>query len=348
MRKRKAAVIGCGSIAPRHLDAIEALENVELVGVCDIREERVRETANRYHTRAYTDYKKLFEIERPDAVHLCLPHDLHTVVARDAFAAGIHVLSEKPAGILYEDVLQTVEMAEALDLRYGVIFQNRFNVPAQLTRARIHDGRLGRVLAARTVLTWSRSPEYYSGTDWKGTWSREGGGVIINQSIHVLDLANWFIDSDIADVQVSLHNRLHPGIAVEDTAEGLVQYKNGARLVFYATNNYLCDETVEIRLQCEHGSAVMTYDEISIRYQDGTTERAQNSRETFSYSGGKGCWGNQHIVQIRQFYRAVAGEEPLALTARDALKTQDLICRIYREPYAVMTDRLRGTEGSAV
>lgn len=338
MKKMKAAVIGCGSISPMHLDAIAALENVELAGVCDIRPERAEEKARQYHTRAYTDYKELFEVEKPDAIHLCLPHDLHTAVARDAFAAGIHVISEKPAGILYDDVLRTVQMADALGLQYGVIFQNRFNVPAQVVKARIADGKLGRVLAARTVLTWNRPPEYYSSTDWKGTWEREGGGVIINQSIHILDLANWFIDSTITDVTASLHNRLHPNIKVEDTAEGLVQYENGARLVFYATNNYLCDETVEIRLHCEHGSAVMTYDEITIRYNDGTTEYAENETEKFEYSGGKLCWGKQHVIQIGQFYRAVAGEEPLALSAADALKTQDLICRIYREPYAKLTE----------
>lgn len=333
MKKIRAAVIGCGSISPMHLDAIASLANVEMVGVCDIRAERAEAKAKLYHTRAYTDYKALFREEKPDAVHLCLPHDLHTVVARDAFAAGIHVISEKPAGILYDDVLRTVEMAEKLDLQYGVIFQNRFNVPAQLVKKRIADGRLGRVLAARTVLTWNRPAEYYSSTDWKGTWDREGGGVIINQSIHILDLANWFIDSTITDVSSSLHNRLHPNIKVEDTAEGLVCYDSGARLAFYATNNYCCDEPVEIRLQCEHGSAVMTYDEITIRYHDGSVETAENPTEKFEYSGGKLCWGKQHVIQISQFYKAVMGEEPLALSARDALKTQELICRIYKEPY---------------
>lgn len=338
MKKWKAAVIGCGSISPMHLDALEALENIELVGVCDIRRERAEERAQQYHTRAYTDYKELFAVEKPDAVHLCLPHDLHTAVAREAFQAGIHVLSEKPAGIHYDDVERTVEMAERLGLYYGVIFQNRFNVPARLVKERITDGKLGRVLSARTVLTWNRTDAYYASTDWKGTWEREGGGVIINQSIHILDLANWFIDSTITDVVCSLHNRLHPSIKVEDTAEGLVTYENGARLVFFATNNYAVDEQVEIRLQCENGSVKMTYDAIDITYCDGTAEHAQNAPKQFKYTGAKRCWGMQHVLQIEQFYRALSGEEPLALTARDALKTQDLICRIYRKPY----DELKG------
>ena len=157
-------------------------------------------------------------------MHLCLPHDLHTKVARDAFEAGIHVISEKPAGILYDDVKSTVELAEKLGLQYGVIFQNRFNVPAQLVKQRIADGKLGKVLAARTVLTWNRPPEYYSCTDWKGTWEREGGGVIINQSIHILDLANWFIDSTITDEYEAVRpfaRHIHVQDAVNKNGEGV-------------------------------------------------------------------------------------------------------------------------------
>lgn len=333
MKKLKAAVIGCGSISTMHLDAIQALENVELVGVCDIRKERAEEKACAYNTKAFTDYHDLFANAKPDAVHLCLPHYLHTIVAREAFDAGIHVLSEKPIGIQYEDAAKTVDMADQLSLQYGVIFQNHFNAPSVFVKKRIEDGRLGAVKCARAVLSWQRTEEYYSSTDWKGTWDKEGGGVMINQAIHILDLANWFIDNDPVDVQASIHNRLHPNIVVEDTAEGLVQYANGARLLFYATNNYYCDEDVEIRLYCKNGTAVLSYDELTIKYNDGTIESVSNNNMRFAYSGGKACWGQQHAAQIRQFYSAVAGNEPLQGTARYALRIQKIICGIYREPY---------------
>ena len=333
MTKLRAAVIGCGNISSMHLDAIKALDNVELVGVCDILRERAEDKAKIYNTKAFTDYHELFNIAKPDAVHLCLPHYLHTIVARDAFSAGIHVLSEKPIGIQYSDALQTVEMAEQCALQYGVIFQNRYNAPSVLVKKRIEDGRLGRVKSARAVLSWERTEEYYSCTDWKGTWDMEGGGVMINQAIHILDLANWFINSEPVKVEASIHNRLHPHISVEDTAEGLVQYSNGARLLFYATNNYYSSEDVEIRLYCENGKAILSYDDLTIRYFDGTVESVNNQDNSFVYSGGKACWGQQHFVQISHFYNAVSGIEILQGSAREALRIQKIICGIYQEPY---------------
>ncbi len=329
----RVAVIGCGAISGMHLDSAAALPEAELVAVCDIVPEKAKAAAEKYGARAYTDYREMFRQERLDAVHICLPHYLHTPVACEAFRAGIHVLSEKPMSIRYEDAVEAVELAEEKGLQYGVIFQNRYNLPSQAVKERIRDGRLGRVKAARVVVTWRRDDGYYTTSDWRGTWAKEGGGVVINQAIHSIDLAHWMID-DGAPVQVvsSLSNRCHPSIEVEDTADGYVQYANGATLLFYVTNNYRRDEAVEIRLLCEHGSVEMSYDTAQITYHDGReAETVQNQQPKLtSYSGGKDYWGHQHAVQIRQFYRAVLGEEPLELSGREVLNTQKLITDIYR------------------
>lgn len=331
MEKIRAAVIGCGSISVMHLDSVNALEDVQLVGVCDIKADRAQLAAKNYSTSAYTDYKEMFAKEKPDAVHLCLPHYLHTIVACDAFRAGINVLSEKPMSINYEDALEAEELAERCGLLYGVIFQCRCNTPSILVKSRISDGRLGAVKCGRSVLTWSRSDDYYSGSDWKGTWDKEGGGVIIDQAIHSLDLANWFIDSTPVKVQSSLHNRNHKIMTVEDSAEGLIEYENGCIFGFYAMNNYSADEPIEIRLVCENGTARLSYDEAVINYNDGTVETVQNQpQKIVSYSGGKSYWGTQHAVQINQFYRALAGVEPLQISGREALKIQKIICDIYK------------------
>lgn len=330
MKKIKSAVIGCGTISARHLDSIAALEESTLTAVCDTKPERAEAAAKKYGAAAYTDYHELFEKEKPDAVHLCLPHYLHTVVAKDAFRAGIHVLSEKPMSISYEDAVETVELAEKMNVKYGVIFQCRYNTPSQLVKKRITDGRLGAVKCARSTLTWYRPDDYYAGSDWKGTWDKEGGGVIIDQAIHSLDLANWFIDSTPVKIQSTLHNRNHSIMIVEDTAEGLIQYENGCSLSFFAMNNYLINEPIEIRLVCENGTARLSYDEAVISYQDGTIEQVKNQpQHIVSYTGGKEYWGMQHAVQIDQFYRSVAGLEPLEISGREALKIQKIICDIY-------------------
>ena len=333
MKKCRAAVIGCGNISVMHLDSITHLDGMEIAAVCDIKKERAEAAAEKYHTKAYTDYTELLEKEKPDAVHLCLPHYLHIPAAQEALKMGVHVLSEKPMSIRYEDAAETVQLAEKLGLQYGVIFQCRYNTPSQLVKKRITDGRLGRVKCARSTLTWYRPEDYYAGSDWKGTWDKEGGGVIIDQAIHSLDLANWFIDSTPVSVQASLHNRGHRSMAVEDTGEGLVRYENGSTLFFYAMNNYLVDEPIEIRLVCENGTARLSYDEAVIRYEDGTVETVKNQPQRIvSYTGGKPYWGSQHAVQIDQFYRAVRGEEALEISAEEALKIQKIICEIYRNP----------------
>lgn len=330
MNKLRVAVIGCGNISVMHLDSITKLDESELVAVCDIKEERAVAAADKYHTIAYTDYQEMLKKEKLDVVHLCLPHYLHTIVAKEAFMAGINVLSEKPMSIHYEDALSAVELAEKCNVKYGVIFQCRYNTPSVLVKKRIMDGRLGAVKCARTTLTWYRPDDYYGNSDWKGTWDKEGGGVVIDQAIHSLDLANWFIDSTPVEVQASLHNRNHKNMVVEDSAEGLIKYQNGSILSFYAMNNYMVDEPIEIRLLCKNGTVILSYDDARITYSDGTVECVKNQpQKIVSYTGGKPYWGTQHAVQIEQFYRAVAGIEELEISGKEALKIQKIICDIY-------------------
>ncbi len=330
MEKLKVAVIGCGNISVMHLDSISAFEDVELVAVCDIKLERAEAASKKYGGKVYVDYKKMFECEKLDAVHICLPHYLHVPVSVDAFCAGINVLSEKPMSIKYEDAARAVKTAEECGVKYGVIFQCRYNAPSQLVKQRILDGKLGPVKCGRTTLTWYRPDNYYDSSDWKGTWDKEGGGVVIDQAIHSIDLANWMIDSVPVEISSSLHNRNHKIMVVEDSAEGLIKYKNGALLSFYAMNNYLVDEPIEIRLLCENGKATFSYDKATVVYNDGTVETAENKPDDmFKYTGGKDYWGFQHAVQIRQFYNAVKGEEELEISGKEALKIQNIICQIY-------------------
>ncbi len=330
MEKLKVAVIGCGNISVMHLDSIAAFEDVELVAVCDIKEERAVAASQKYGGRVYTNHIEMLESEELDAVHICLPHYLHIPVSLDAFKYGVNVISEKPMSIKYEDALLAVETAEKCGLKYGVIFQCRYNAPSLLVKKRITDGKLGPVKCSRSILTWYRPDNYYDSSDWKGTWEKEGGGVIIDQAIHSLDLANWMIDSEPVEVQSTLHNRNHEIMVVEDTAEGIIKYENGVIHSFYAMNNYLVDEPIEIRLLCENGKATFTYDNAVVEYKDGTVETAANNPDDmFKYSGGKDYWGFQHAVQIRQFYNAVQGREELEISGREALKIQNIICKIY-------------------
>ena len=328
-RKLKVAIIGCGRISVMHFVSVLSLENTELVACCDINREKAEAAAKEYGVRAYTSYEKMFDCEQLDAVHLCLPHYLHCKVAIYAFEKGVNVLTEKPMDIDLESAELAIRRAKECGVQFGVIFQCRYNNSAKLVKDAVSSGRLGKVISARSTLTWSRSDDYYSESDWKGTWDKEGGGVIIDQAIHSIDLVRWIVDGEVESISCSLNNRAHPCVEVEDTAEGLVTFTNGVRYGFYCMNNYGCDEPIEIRLFCENGKAVLDYDNAYITYNDGTTEEAHPDKIHLNYGGGKDYWGLHHIRQIRQFYDALLGKEPLDITGEEALKTHKMIMNIY-------------------
>ena len=330
MKKLRVAVIGCGRIAVMHLVPASVLEESELVAVCDIKEDRANAAAEEYGVKAYTDYKEMIAKEELDAVHICLPHYLHTKVACYAFEHGVNVISEKPMDVDYASAENAVKLAKEKGTLYGVIFQCRYNNSAQLVKRAVTSGKLGRIISARSTLTWTRSDDYYSHSDWKGTWDKEGGGVIIDQAIHSMDLVNWIIDSEVESISVGMENRGHKKVFVEDSAEGLVKYKNGTTYGFWCMNNYGCDEPIEIRLYCENGKVVFNYDDAYIDYKDGTHEEAHNDLELKKYGEGhKDYWGSTHIIQIKQFYRSCLGLEELEISGERALKTHKLICDIY-------------------
>lgn len=327
----RVGIVGCGNIFTMHATSAHHLENATIVGVCDIKKDRADKAAAKYGVAAYYDYKDLITKEKIDVVHICVPHYLHPVISKYAIEQGVHVLCEKPMSIAYEDAVANVELAEKKGVTYGIIFQCRFNDTARLVKETLESGKLGRVLSARVVLTWCKPDEYYSLSDWKGTWDKEGGGVIIDQAIHSIDLANWFIDDEPISVQAHLSNRGHKIMEVDDTGEGFIRYKNGATLSFWAMNNYACDEAIEIRLCCEKGKVYMSYDDARVELDDGTVLTVSQNGGDIEYEDGKDYWGFQHIREIADFYAAVEEGRAPKISGREALKIQKLICDIYKE-----------------
>ena len=331
MEKLKIGVIGCGRISVMHLVSIANSKYAELVACCDNKADRAKEVAEKYGCVAYTDYEEMFQKENLDAVHLCLPHYIHSKVACAAFAHGINVLTEKPMDIDYASAENAVKTAKEKGVLYGVIMQCRYNNSAKLVKSVVESGKLGKIISARSVLTWTRPDEYYQESDWKGTWDKEGGGVVIDQAIHSIDLVNWIVGSEAESVSCSMANRGHSIVNVEDSAEGLITYKNGVKYGFYCMNNYGVDEPIEIKLYCEKGRVTFGYDDAYIEYNDGSKEEAHQDENTQEYEGGKDYWGFQHIRQIKQFYDACLKQSPLEISGEEALKTHKLIMEIYNQ-----------------
>ena len=212
----------------------------------------------------------------------------------------------------------------------SVIAQNRLTNPYMHLKAILDGGKLGKIVHAQVDSYWWRGHCYYD-LWWRGSWEKEGGGVVIDQAIHSIDLVNWFIGDEYKSVGCSFANRNHPYLEVEDTAEGFITYKNGTTYAFYCMNNYGCDEPIEIRLLCENGKATLTYDDAYIVYNDGTREECHQKVESTLYDGAKIYWGFQHIKQIKQFYNACLGKEKLEISGKEALKTHKLLFEIYNK-----------------
>ena len=313
----------------RHIGSAMLLPQAELAAVCDIRRERAEAAAKGSGARIYTDYKEMIEKENLDCVHICLPHYLHVPVAEYAFLHKVNVLSEKPMSIKYEDAERAVKTAKENGVLYGVIFQSRYNDASVFVKKALESGKLGKIKSASSVLTWSRSDDYYNGSDWKGTWDKEGGGVVIDQAIHSIDMVNNLIGDDAESVQCSMFNRNHRAIKVEDTAEGLITYKNGAKYSFYCMNNFIVDDPIEITVICEKGKAVFDYDKARIEYDDGRIETVTDESEDRSFADGKNYWGMKHVNQVSDFYNALIDGAKLKISGKDALKTQKIVFEIY-------------------
>jgi predicted dehydrogenase len=332
MKKWKAGIIGCGNIFPMHAASIQLSDIAEVTAVCDIKEERAHRAAEKYNCNSYTNYEEMIDKEELDVVHICTPHYLHPPMTVYAANKGKHVLTEKPMSTQLEHAREMVEACDRNGVTLGVIFQNRYNPGSQLIKKALEDGSLGQVLGVKCSVTWNRSDDYYGKSDWKGTWDKEGGGVLIDQAIHTMDLMRWFIGDDIAYIDAQIGNRAHERIEVEDSVEGVIKFKNGVFAGFYAINYYSYDAPVEIEIHCVNGIAKMVAEKATITYKDGTIiSREKNPNEVIDYGEGvKIYWGVSHSKQIRDFYEALqAGKTPF-IEGRDALKTQEMINAIYQ------------------
>jgi len=328
----QVGIVGCGAIFPQHAISVRDIANCDLVAVCDIDKSRAEVNAGYFGCAHYTDYKEMIERENLDVLHICLPHHLHPPVAIFAMERGVYVLTEKPISVTVEEAREMIEVAKRNNVHLNVIFQNRYNAGSVMVKEVLESGRLGKILSAKASLTWCKSAEYYKEEPWRGKLNMAGGGVIINQAIHTLDLVRWFVDSKVSNVSASVSNRVLREIEVEDSAEGLITFKNGVRAAFQTINYYGYDAPTEIELYCENGVAKIINDKGIVIFNGGEEIIAdRDENEEFVYVDGyRDYWGVSHIKQICAFYDALDKGEIPPITAEDALKTQEIVCEIYK------------------
>ena len=324
----RVCVIGCGVIAPNHIKALLENEQTELVGVCDVIEERARSRAAMAGCAYYTDYHKMLDELRPDAVHLCLPHALHAPVAIDCMRAGVDVLCEKPMDASLAAAEQMKAVSIETGRRLGVIFQNRYNAENRAIRQALDSGEMGRLISLHGEVCWCRNEAYYRSGDWRSRYETAGGGVIINQAIHTLDLLRYFAGSPVVDVKATVSHHGETSAEVEDTAEGVIFFENGVRALFYFSINNLEDEDIRVTIKCENARVESRAGDCCIFYRDGRAVRAADEERTKD-CGAKACYGSSHAIQIADFYNDPDGSRARWMM-EEALKTQALVDAILR------------------
>lgn len=324
-----AAIIGCGDVSSVHFAAVAATAEARLVAVCDTDPGRLEAASAAHGVPGYANHLDMLEKVRPDVVHICTPHHLHASIATDCLEAGVNVIVEKPLAHTLEEGRRLVEAAERSPAKIGVCFQNRYNATSQAMRELLDGGTLGRVLGASATVMWHRSGDYYRDRPWRGTWAEGGGGLMMNQAIHTVDLLQWLV-GDVAKVEGRASTRALAGvIEVEDTAEFLAEHENGVRSVFYATLANAVNAPVTLDIVTE-GAVLSLRGDLTVTYSDGTvdvvTERALDT-------GGRSYWGASHELLVKDFYGKLHAPGSFWINPAEAAKSLRIVKDLYAQSY---------------
>ncbi len=306
----KSAIVGCGNIAQVHGRVLTEWIDTQLVGAVDTDIEKAQKCAHVWQTKAYGSLEEMLRHERLDVLHICTPHNLHVPMAEYALARNIHVFMEKPPVISWEQFQRLKQALDSTEAKLGFCYQNRFNPSVQETKNILSSGRAGRILGARGIVTWNRGAAYYTESTWHGRLASEGGGVLINQAIHTLDLLQYLLGRPLA-VEASMTNHhLKNVIEVEDTMEAYIRFERDVCASFYATNAYCADVPPLVEIICENMKIRMEDLELTIFYPDGSQEKPKlEYREAL----GKSYWGTGHRYCIMEFYQALEQGNRFAL-----------------------------------
>lgn len=343
----KTGIIGCGKVAHMHAVALQNLKESVFTAVCDRDIHRARAFAEQYNVKAYATVEDMASVGGVEAVNICTPHPLHRDLAVSAAHAGMHVLVEKPLASSLKHCDDIISAAKANGVVLGTVCQRRFYNPVQRMRKAIDDGKIGQpIIGTVNMLGW-RDEAYYQSDPWRGTWSGEGGGVLVNQAPHQLDLLQWFM-GDIDELYGYWANLNHPYVEVEDTAVAVLKFKNGGVgniIVSNSVNPALFGKVhvhglngASIGVQTDGGAmfiAGMTgiteppvNDLWTVPGEDAMLERWR--KEDSAFFAGCDFMHYCHERQIEDFLRAILnGTKPL-ITGEDGRKTVEIFAAIYR------------------
>jgi UDP-N-acetyl-2-amino-2-deoxyglucuronate dehydrogenase len=348
------AIVGCGVIGPWHAGAIARTEGARLVACVDVDKERAKACADKYVgwlkeagiTKAggnskpalYTSHKAMLKRDDVDVVCICVPSGDHSKIGIDAANAGKHIISEKPLDITLEKMDAFIAAAKANNVKLAAIFQRRFVPNSIRIKEAIQKGRLGKILQADCTIKWYRSQEYYDSGDWRGTWELDGGGCLMNQGVHGVDLLQW-LAGPVKWVQAWAATTDRERIEVETQAIAIVGFKNGAHGIIQGSTVCWPGEPIVHSIFGTKGAAGL-HDERLAKWrfmkpkkEDETMLETANVKEKSDAGANPiaalGAPGDTHYPQIKDMVEAIREDRAPACTGDDARHAVEIILAIY-------------------
>ncbi len=344
----KTAVVGIGKVTDLHTAALVNLKESRFTAVCSRSLEKAKDYASKYGVKAYVDVSEMVSKEKIEAVIICTPHPVHRGPAIAAMEAGAHVLIEKPFASTLEDCDAMLEASGKHGKEIGVVCQRRWYLPSRRVKEAIDAGKIGKpVFGTVNMLGW-REKWYYDSDPWRGTWKGEGGGVLVNQAPHQLDLLQWYM-GEIDELYGQWSNLNHPYIEVDDTANAILKFKNGGVGNIIVTNSQKPGIFGKVQIHGENGASVGVQTEGGAMFIAGMTNILEPpvndlwtvpgeehmlakwvKEDSEFFNSLKNPMEYFHERQIEDFLQAVLdGKRPL-ITGEDGRVTVEIFTAIYR------------------
>lgn len=329
-QKLRFAIIGCGRIAPKHAESIVALDEAELVAVCDIVPEKAQAFADKYKAKPYLSYQEMLDKEDIDVVTIATESDLHAPIGIYAAQKGKHVMVEKPMAMTLASADELIRTCREAGVKLAVIHQNRFNKSVQLLRKALDAGRFGKLTHGQATIRWNRNDEYYAQAPWRGT-KLQDGGVLMNQSIHNIDLLQWClgpVESVFGYTRTALRK-----IEMEDVGVAVLKFKNGALGVIEAAST-IYPKNIEETLNIFGETGSVMIGGIAVNRIE-TWEFPDSEEEKQQIFASQECdppnvYGFGHREIIKDMIQAIREDREPAINGEEGRKALEIILAIYK------------------
>lgn len=324
-------LIGGGNITGTHAQAALAIPGTEIVAFYGTNPAKLEQLRGRFGGCLYLDFKAFLSHRPMDMVIIGSPSGLHAEQGQAAAQRGLHVLTEKPIDISTQRADALIAACARAGVKLGVIFQDRLKPDVCVLKQLIAEGKLGKLLLADARVKWYRPPDYYSGSRWRGTWSLDGGGALINQGVHTLDLLLWLL-GDVSSLEARVATVLH-SIQAEDTAIALLEFSCGAMGVFEATTAAYPGYPRRVEITGAEGTAILDGDHLVTnglrdpRPDLITTQAAEKSANASSHLLND-IQGHRRVIE--DFIEAVRNDRSPACDGHEGRRSLELIERIYQ------------------